>query len=67
VIEIPRQERWLFLVTPGRPVTQELAPYRHLVQLVRDGWVPLPPTPVPSGVVAWISQGAFGPKAGIGE
>ena len=60
VIEIPQQERWLFLVTPGRPVTQDLAAYRHVVRLVRSGWVPLPPTPLAGATVTWISQGAFG-------
>lgn len=60
VIEIPRQDRWLFLVTPSRSVTPELDAYRRQVRLVQDDWVPLPPTPTASGTVVWISQGAFG-------
>lgn len=57
VFEIPRRG-WLFPVTPGAQLIAELVLLGRRLRLhQRGGWVPVPPTPLLGGPVAWISRG----------
>lgn len=57
VFEVPRRG-WLVLVTAGSGRILELSLYRRQLRLHQRGcWVPLPPTPLAGGPVAWVSRG----------
>jgi len=45
--------RWFFLTQPGRPLRAELAEREDVVLHTTGGWIPLPPTAFPHGVMHW--------------
>jgi Bifunctional DNA primase/polymerase, N-terminal len=64
VVEVPGQDCWLFLVTPGFKQIPEL-PARGPIHLHsgEGRWIVLPPTPLTGGPVSWI--GAEGTDAAV--
>lgn len=46
--------RWMFLVTPGEPLCDQLAGELSVVRHGRGSWVPAPPTRLVEGPVRWL-------------